>query len=71
MLLFLIMLVFLCITFGYYSGKENSAEINDDQLEEVQANSDNPTQEISMENESLSNTSNKTKKKKKKGNKHL
>ena len=71
MLLFLIMLVFLCITFGYYSGKESSAEINDNQLEEVQANSDNPTQEISMENESLSNTSNKTKKKKKKGNRHL
>ena len=49
-------------------GKENPAVINDIQSEEVQATSCNPTQEISMENESLSNTSNKTKKKKKKGN---
>ena len=47
-------------------GKENPAVINDIQSEEVQATSCNPTQEISMENESLSNTSNK--KKKKKGN---
>ena len=63
------------ITFEHWRfmnlGKENPAVINDIQSEEVQATSCNPTQEILMENESLSNTSNKTKKKKKKGNRHL
>ena len=53
-------------------GKENPAVINDIQSEEVQATSCNPTQEISTENESLSNTSNQAKKKKKKkGNTNL